>query len=118
MKFYKVSIFVMCAFVLISFVFGYGYKYIYSKTVTGELTSVEKLVDGGIISTQNVAFSFAVAIKTNEGVITSSSEDRQWAVTKAGMCVEAKLFPYPPWEFEKAGTYHGARLLRVINCVQ
>jgi hypothetical protein len=62
-------------------------------------------------------FSFGVAIRDSKGEIhTASSEDRQWAVAQAGQCVEAKYFPYAPWELSNAGTYHGARLIRLFDC--
>lgn len=62
-------------------------------------------------------FSFAVAIRDADGeIVTASSEDRQWAVVEKDQCAEAKYFPYPPWELEKAGTYFGARLLKLYDC--
>jgi hypothetical protein len=65
----------------------------------------------------NQIFSYAVAIRDSRGEIhTASTEDRQWAVAQKGQCVEAKYFPYPPWQLDKAGTYHSARLLRLYEC--
>jgi hypothetical protein len=64
-------------------------------------------------------YSFAVAIREKKGdIMTSSSEDRQWAVVEKGKCVEAKFFPYPFWQLDKSGTYFGARLLRLYDCPQ
>jgi hypothetical protein len=62
-------------------------------------------------------FSFAIAIRDQKGTIhTASAEDRQWAVVEKGQCVEAKFFPYPPWNLDKSGTFFGARLLKLYDC--
>lgn len=97
-----------------------NYSSIFADNVTGEIVEVERVTEptflGGGVPTQQV-FSFAVAVKDKSGVIfTSSSEDRQWAVARKGMCVEAKFYPYPPWQFDKANTYFNARLIRLKDC--
>lgn len=62
-------------------------------------------------------FSFAVAIRTDDGeIITASAEDRQWAAAQIGRCVTATFYPYPPWRLEKSGTYSNARLDRMYEC--
>lgn len=98
------------------------YSYIFAKRVNGEVIDVERVTQPSAIVGGNVpqsqVFSFAVAIKdleTNE-IFTASSEDRQWAVVHKGQCAEAKFFPYEPWEFEKSGSYFGARLVRLYEC--
>jgi hypothetical protein len=101
------------------------YPFVFSKDIQGEIVGVERVTQpstvistGGEVPSAQV-FSFAVAIKTKEGEIyTSSTEDRQWAVAQKGQCAEVRLLPYAPWEFEKAGTYHGARLLKLIDCAK
>jgi hypothetical protein len=105
---------------------GKYYDYLFARTIKGELVGVERLqIDVALMTSQNQAsqgvpsqlYSFAVAIKTEDGEIhTASSEDRQWAVAEKGMCVEAKYYPYPPWDLDKDGTYHNARLLRMGAC--
>ncbi len=76
-------------------------------------------VGAGVDSATAALFSFAVAIKEKSGeIVTASTEDRQWAVAQIGRCVEAKYYPYPPWNFEKSGTYHDARLLKLYDCGQ
>lgn len=114
---------VAVGYILISY-----WSVIFSKTIKGRVEAVEKLqipvaVIGGAQPGQTSAlgnrelFSFAVAIRQEDGdTITASSEDRQWSVVSKGMCVEAKLFPYPPWDFEKGGTYFNARLLDPYDC--
>ena len=99
------------------------YPYIFAKTVNGHVLNIERVTapDAIIASGRDVPaeqlFSIAVSIKDGSGEIhTASSEDRQWAVVQKGQCVEAKLLVYPPWELEKAGTYFGARLLRLFDC--
>lgn len=101
------------------------YSYIFARIVKGKVVGVERVTDPSAIFNSgknaipaNQLFSFAIAIqdaKTGE-IMTSSSEDRQWAVVQKDQCVEAKYLPYPPWNIEKSGTYHGARLLRLYNC--
>jgi hypothetical protein len=98
------------------------YSYIFAKTVTGEIVKVERVNQNeAIITGRPVApmqmFSFAVAIRDDQGEIhTASSEDRQWAVAQEKQCATAKFFPYPPWDLDKSGTYHGARLVRLFDC--
>jgi hypothetical protein len=98
------------------------YSYVFAKTITGEVVKVERVNQNeAIITGRPVApmqmFSFAIAIRDEKGEIhTSSSEDRQWAVVQEKQCATAKFFPYPPWELDKAGTYHGARLVRLFEC--
>ena len=111
---------------ILLFTFGAGYSvirfysYLFAVKVEGKIISVERVTEptailGSVPSSQ--VFSFAVAIKNEEGeIFTASSEDRQWAVTKTDMCVVAKFFPYPPWEFDKGGTYFGARLIKIKEC--
>lgn len=101
-----------------------NYSVIFSKTVIGEVTSVERVeipvalvtrADGNITSQ---VFSFAIGIKdTKTGeIFTASSEDRQWAVVQSGQCAEAVFLPYPPWQFTKKDTFFGARLVRLYEC--
>ena len=97
------------------------YSYVFAKTIRGQIVNVEKVNPNTTIigsgATQSQLYSFGVAIKDERGEIhTASSEDRQWAVATSGQCAEAKFFPYPPWELDKGGTYHGARLIRLYEC--
>lgn len=101
------------------------WSYIFAKTVEGHVIKVERLLDPVAVITRegeqpsNKVFSFAVAIKDEKSgeIFTASSEDRQWAAVQGDdFCAEAKFFPYPPWKFDKSGTYFGARLLRLWNC--
>ena len=111
-------------FGFVGFVLIEYYSYIFSRKVIGVITAVEKVstpmamvtVGGGDPSPQ--IFSYAVGIKdqTSGEIITSSTEDRQWTVAHPGQCVEARLYPYPPWQMDKAGTYHNARLLKLTDC--
>lgn len=116
--------------VLLIFVVGGLYTfinfwpYIFVKTVQGEVIKVERLMEPVAVLSRdgepsNKVFSFAVAVKdqaTGE-IFTASTEDRQWAAVQGeGLCARAKFFPYPPWQFDKAGTYHGARLIKLWKC--
>lgn len=100
-----------------------NYSFVFSKKVKGEVVEVERVVEPTAILGRNIPaeqiFSFAVMIRAEDGTIFSaSSEDRQWAVAKKGYCVEARFYPYPPWDFEKLDTYYNARLLRVYDCAR
>ena len=106
------------AFVCIKF-----YEFVFAKTITGEILKVERvnqnqsMITSGRPIPAEQLFSFGVAIRSMGGEIhTASSEDRQWSVAQAGQCVEARFFPYPPWDLEAAGTYHNARLIRLFDC--
>ncbi|MBX9768659.1 MAG: hypothetical protein K2X47_15400 [Bdellovibrionales bacterium] len=99
------------------------YSYIFAKTVVGEVIDVARvndqtaLIATGATIPNHQMFSFAIAVRGPDGqIVTASGEDRQWAVVQKGLCVEMKVFPYPPWKLDKAGTYFGARAHRVYDC--
>lgn len=104
------------------------YSYIFAREVKGVIVNVEKPVAPmAIVGSENAnqklaekqLFSYAVAIQVEDGeIVTASTEDRQWSVAEKGKCVVAKFYPYPPWEFDKSGTFFGARLLRMQECAQ
>ncbi len=99
------------------------YSFIFSKKVRGVVVDVERVVEPTALIGRGLpaeqVFSYAIMLRTEDGTIySSSSEDRQWAVVKKDYCVEARLYPYPPWDLEKANTYHNARLLKVVDCSQ
>ena len=115
--------------ILIFLVFGTAYilidqySIIFSKTISGKLLKVSRFNNniaimgsaGAPASSQ--IFSSAIAIKADDGIIyTASSEDRQWEAVSEGNCVKARLQRYPPWNFEKAGTFFQARLLETKEC--
>jgi hypothetical protein len=96
-----------------------NYSFVFSKVVTGEIMEVERVTQPtaviGSTMTPEQMFSFAVMIRSESGeIFSASSEDRQWAVAKKGYCVEARFYPYPPWNLEKTGTYFNARLVKVL----
>lgn len=118
-------------FVLILVVLGFvtwgvlaNYSVIFSKTIVGEITGVERvelpvaLMARAQDDVTAKMFSFAVGIKDRQTgeIHTSSSEDRQWAVAEKGQCAEAIFLPYPPWDLSKKGTFFGARLIRLFEC--
>ncbi len=99
------------------------YTFIFAKDVAGEILKIERVNQQEMVITNGAQipasqlYSFAVSIKDASGEIhTASTEDRQWAAAQAGQCVEAKYFPYPPWNLEKTGTFHSARLIRLFEC--
>ncbi len=101
------------------------YSFVFSRDFKGTVVGIERVTSvNAIVNTASgndvpasQLFSFAVAIQLPNGETRSaSSEDRQWAVVEKGNCVEARFFPYPPWDFEKSNTYFGARLIRIIPC--
>lgn len=101
-----------------------NYSVIFSKSVNGEVTAIEKveipvaLMARAESNINAQVFSFAIGIKdTKSGeIFTAFSDQRQWAVVEKGQCAEAEFLPYPPWELTKRGTYFGARLIRLYEC--
>ncbi len=118
-KFARIFVFILISAAL-CFVYVEYYQYIFSRKVSGEVVEVERVTDPtAIIGTVPTAqiFSFAIAIKEKTGdIVTASSEDRQWALVKRGMCVDAIYYPYPPWNLDKGGTFYNARLVRLMEC--
>lgn len=122
------TLFTLIIVAVAGYIFVNYYSYIFAKDIVGVIENVEKPVNpvtvvdtgsgNGANAMERMYFSYAVAIKdTKTGEIyTSSSEDRQWAVADKGKCVEARFYPNAPWNFEKSGTYFGARLLRMYDC--
>ena len=97
------------------------YGWLFSKNVHGEILRNERVTNSNSIisgrATPEMLHSYTILIREEAGsMITASSEDRQWAVVASGMCVIAKLYPYPPWELDKGGTYGNARLEKVYDC--
>lgn len=124
----KLSYFIMAlvfigstGWVLVNF-----WSQIFSRSVEGRLDGLERVdphaavlarTTGNGQERDKIFFSFAIAVRTASGeIVTASSEDRQWAVAKVGQCVVTRIFPYPPWDLEKAGTFFGARLQRLSDC--
>lgn len=100
------------------------YSFLFAETYSGQIFQIERVTEPSLImggaemsKSREAMYSYAVAIRTKEGeIITASSEDRQWAVARRGLCVDAKFYPYPPWNFEKSGTYFNARLIKLKDC--
>lgn len=107
----------------VGFVVVNYYSFIFSINIDGQVHEIERvtqpmMVVGSQVATDpNLIYSYAVSIRDKKGVIhTATSTDRQWAVVHKGICVEAKIFPYPFWNLDKAGTYFNARLLLQKDC--
>ncbi|MGZ3707513.1 MAG: hypothetical protein ACXVBC_01320 [Bdellovibrionota bacterium] len=119
-----IPLFVLVALVAIAgLIVGNYYSYVFAKSVKGQIVKVERIMTPEIINNTGGAipaaqlFSFAVAIKDDKGEIhTASTEDRQWAVAEPGQCAESKFYPYPPWQLDRSGTFHNARLMRLFDC--
>lgn len=99
------------------------YSYIFAQDIDGEVIAIDRVTQPGAIIANGTPipashiFSFAIAIRDNKGSIhTASGEDKQWAVVEKGQCVEARFFPYPPWNLDHSGTFYGARLLKLYDC--
>lgn len=117
---------IVFAVLILGYAFVEGYSYIFQKRIKGEVVGVERVnVPMTVLATDNSPmnsqiFSFAIALrddKTNE-IFTASAEDRQWAVVQKGQCAEVTIFPYPPWQLKKGGTYFNARLDKLFDCVK
>ena len=116
----SVSIFV----ILVGLGVGYilFYPYIHARVVIGQVSGVKQLFEhsaiiAGSSEPTSKIYSFAVGVKdmTSQEIVTGSSEDRQWGVAKEGQCVEAKFFPYPPWNLDKAKTYYNVRIQKLYD---
>lgn len=100
------------------------YHIIFARIVVGKVEAVERLTNPVVITGAGAAetpreqlFSFTVAIRDKTGeIVTSSSEDRRWAVVKPGQCAKARFFPYPFWRFDKQGLYFGVHLIELFDC--
>lgn len=118
-SFVSLAVVALIGFILINY-----YSYIFAKTIDGQVFGIERVTQPMmIVGTQvqtadnNILYSFTVSIKDKAGVIhTATSTDRQWAVVQKGICVEAKIFPYPFWNLDKSGTFFNARLLLQKEC--
>lgn len=109
----------LCLFGIVYSVFA-NWSFVFSKTVRGEVMEVERVIQPtamlGANMTAEQMFSYAVLVRAENGeIFSSSSVDRQWAVIHKGYCVEARLYPYPPWDIDKADTYFNARLVKVLS---
>lgn len=111
--------------VLAALIFYFKYwSFVHSRKVEGVIVKVERVQLNIALMQQEPGekinpqlFSFAVAVKDSSGeIVTSSAEDRQWAVAQPGQCAEARFYPYPPWNLNKAGTYFNARLDKLWDC--
>jgi hypothetical protein len=110
--------------VLLGIFFTNYYSFIFSRKVKGVIVKVERVeINVALMQTTGTdtvnpkLYSFAVAIKEDSGeIVTASAEDRQWAVAQEGQCAEAVYYPYPPWKLDKANTYYGARLDKLMDC--
>lgn len=93
------------------------YSLLFSKTISGHILAVERISPIDTMSDGKLRPGFSIAVQTKSGkIFTATATDRQWAVASTSYCVEAKIFPYPPWDTEKAGTFFGARLLNLYQC--
>jgi hypothetical protein len=106
----KVALLVLIALVAGSaYVCIRWYSYIFAKTVTGHIIRVERASEP--------ANGYSIALRDAHGEIhISSSKDQQWDVANTTQCAQVTFFRYPPWEFEKGGTYFGARIDRLYDC--
>lgn len=95
------------------------YGFVFRKEISGVVVDVKQITSPMVMGSNvsPAAFSYAVAIRQKDGaIITSSAQDRQWAVVAPGMCVDATVDPYPPWNLNKEGTYYNARLIQQMDC--
>jgi hypothetical protein len=111
---------------VVGYFFVAYYSFIFSRKVVGKIVKVEKVQLNVALMTSsgsaaqklnNEMYSFAVAIRQNDGeIVTSSATDRQWAVAEPGQCAIAIYYPYPPWQLYKMSTYYGAKLEKLYDC--
>lgn len=117
MSFVKILV-VVLVLVVVGVVVIKNWSFIFAKTVRGEIVNVERVTQPTAIigsrATPEQIHSYSILIQSEDGKLyTASSEDRQWQVIKKGYRVVAKLYVYPPWDFEKGNTYFNARVMEV-----
>jgi hypothetical protein len=102
-----------------------NYGFVFSHDVRGEIIAIERFTapttspnaPAPAESSNPQNFSFAIAVKDGTGeIFHANSEDRQWALAKPGFCVEARFYPYPPWNLERSGTFANVRLTKLMEC--
>ena len=82
---------------------------IFDGTVTECVPLNAQFAEGAAI------FSSAIKMDIGDEYLTFSTEDRQFATVKVGDHIQVKVFQYPSWEREKAGTWYGGRLLKTFK---
>ena len=116
-KFFLVLVILAVTFVMTTY-----YSYIFARTVIGRIDNVARVTGvtamiGTRQLTEGQLHMFSVSIRQPNGeMVTSISEDGQWAIARTGLCVKAKYYPHPPWDLKNAGTYFNARLLTMVDC--
>ena len=109
------------------FGFFYFYSYIFVRHISGEIVHIEAIgqlnAPGAVLppapipAPSSSTALFAIAIQEKNGdILTAMSASKEWVVAEKGQCVEAKLFPYPPWKLGKAGSYFEVQLLKLKAC--
>jgi len=116
------KLFAVLVILVIAFVLTTYYSYIFARTVVGRIDNVARVTGvtamiGTRQLTEGQLHMFSVSIRQPNGeMVTSISEDGQWAIARTGLCVKAKYYPHPPWDLKNAGTYFNARLLTMVDC--
>jgi hypothetical protein len=106
----EVMIVVVIVFIVGVLAVGGLSKIFLGKTYDGTVNQCEKL-DAAFAEGSKI-FSFSVEMDVGDEIINFSSEDRQFATIEKGNKVKVKVFKYPFWNFDKAGTLYGGRLLK------
>jgi len=98
-----------------------NYSWVFAKKVKGQVVDVQRVtaptaIIGGRVTDAQM-YSYSVLIKGDDNILYSaSSEDRQWQVVKPGYCIDALLYRYPPWTFDKAGSFFNVRVEQIRIC--
>jgi len=98
-----------------------NYSWVFSKRVRGVVIDVQRVTSPTAVfgnrATEAQMYSYSVLVQGEDGVLyTSSSEDRQWQVVKKGYCIDALLYRYPPWHFDKGNNFFNARVEQIRVC--
>jgi len=99
-----------------------NYSFLFSKKVIGPIVEIDRVAPQDMILNSRqpdplLVHTFAIAIKDQSGdIFTASTTDERWAIARRGFCVEARFWPYPPWDFARFGTYQNAQLLQLRDC--
>lgn len=108
---------------LVGYIVVAYYSFIFAKHVEGQVFEIRRVnqpnlvVGSASFVNPGIMHSYSVAIRTLKGdIVVASGEDRKWEVVQRGICVSATFYPYPPWNLEKGGTFHNARLNQLREC--
>lgn len=96
-------------------VVGVGYKFFSQKTFSGTVTACSEMTAatyGRSVPSGTFSFAIDMDVPGQDEVLSFSAEDRKFANVVKDDSIKVRVFKYAPWNWDKAGTYYGGRLLK------